>query len=175
MYRKSAVALNESFIKGEDSATDIAAYFLQRIQLLDKELGAFITLFSDRIMERAEEADSKRALGKAMGKLAGVPIAIKDNIQIQGEITTCASKFLSNYRAPFSATVTRLIEEEDGLIIGKTNLDEFAMGSSTENSAFHPTRNPWDLSRSPGGSSGGSAAAIGGRLAALALGSDTGG
>lgn len=175
MYRKSAAAIHDAFIKGEYTASQIASYFLQRIQLLDSDLGSFLNVLSDRVMTRAEQLDEKKAAGKPMGKLAGVPIAVKDNIHIQGEITTCASKFLSNYTAPFQATATRLIEEEDGLLIGKTNMDEFAMGSSTENSAYQLTRNPWNLSRAPGGSSGGSAAAVGGRLSPISLGSDTGG
>ncbi|MCB1082559.1 MAG: Asp-tRNA(Asn)/Glu-tRNA(Gln) amidotransferase subunit GatA, partial [Chlamydiia bacterium] len=136
MYKKTARALNEAFVKGELTASEIAAHFLQRIQLLDSDTKAFLNVFSDRIMEKAEKLDKKRAEGKPLGKLAAIPIAIKDNIQVKGEVTTCGSKFLSNYTAPFDATATRLIEEEDGLIIGKTNLDEFAMGSSTENSAY---------------------------------------
>ncbi len=175
MYRKSAHQLRQAFIKGELTASEINVYFLQRIQILDGDLQAFLNVFSDQIMEKAEKLDRKRAAGQPLGKLAGVPIAIKDNIQIKGETTTCASKFLSNYTAPFNATVVRLIEEEDGLIIGKTNLDEFAMGSSTENSAYQITRNPWNLSCTPGGSSGGSAATVSGRLAPISLGSDTGG
>jgi len=175
MYRKTAFALRDAFVAGKCTASQIAAYFLQRIQAFDRDLNAFLSVVADRVMERAEELDIRRAQGKPIGKLAGIPIAIKDNIHIKGEITTCASRFLSNYKAPFNATVIKLIEAEDGLIIGKTNLDEFAMGSSTENSAFQVTKNPWDLTRSPGGSSGGSAAVVGGRLAPLALGSDTGG
>ncbi len=107
--------------------------------------------------------------------MAGVVVALKDNIHIKGEITTCGSKFLTNYRAVFDATVTRLLEQEDAIIIGKTNLDEFAMGSSTENSALMKTSNPWDLKCVPGGSSGGSTAAVAARLCPIALGSDTGG
>lgn len=175
MYKKSAHELHQAFIEGRLTASEIAAGFLQRIQLLDGDIQAFLNVFSDRVMEKAEKLDSKRAAGKSLGKLAGIPIAIKDNIQIKGETTTCASKFLSNYTSPFDATATRLIEEEDGLIIGKTNLDEFAMGSSTEYSAYQRTRNPWNLSCAPGGSSGGSAAAVSGRLAPISLGSDTGG
>ncbi|MCB1116199.1 MAG: Asp-tRNA(Asn)/Glu-tRNA(Gln) amidotransferase subunit GatA [Chlamydiia bacterium] len=175
MYKKTARALNEAFVKGELTASEIAAHFLQRIQLLDSDTKAFLNVFSDRIMEKAEKLDKKRAEGKPLGKLAAIPIAIKDNIQVKGEVTTCGSKFLSNYTAPFDATATRLIEEEDGLIIGKTNLDEFAMGSSTENSAYQVTKNPWNLSCTPGGSSGGSAAAVCARLAPISLGSDTGG
>ncbi len=175
MYQKTASALRDDFITGKSTASQIASYFLQRIQAFDRDLDAFLNVVADRVMEKAEELDVRRAEGKPMGKLAGIPIAIKDNIHIEGEITTCGSRFLSNYRAPFDATVVKLIEAEDGLIIGKTNLDEFAMGSSTENSAFQVTKNPWDLNRSPGGSSGGSASAVGGRLTPLALGSDTGG
>ena len=175
MYRKSATQLHDAFIKGELTASEITAYFLQRIQTLDSDLQSFLNIFADRAMAKAEALDAKRASGTAVGKLAGVPIAIKDNIQIQGETTTCGSKFLSNYVAPFDATVIRLIEKQDGILIGKTNLDEFAMGSSTEHSAYQMTRNPWNLSCAPGGSSGGSAAAVGGRLAPIALGSDTGG
>jgi aspartyl-tRNA(Asn)/glutamyl-tRNA(Gln) amidotransferase subunit A len=110
-----------------------------------------------------------------MGKIGAIPIAIKDNMHIEGEITTCGSKFLTNYKAPFSATAMRLMEKEDAILIGKTNLDEFGMGSSTTNSAFFPAHNPWDLSCVPGGSSGGSAAAVAARLSPIATGSDTGG
>ena len=175
LYRLSAQDLHKAFLKGEHTASEIAAYFLARVQHLDEDIGAFLTVLSDRVMEKAAELDKKRGQNKPLGKLAGVPIAIKDNIHINGEMTTCASRFLSNYRAPFSATVVDLIEKEDGLILGKTNLDEFAMGSSTEHSALQTTRNPWNLSKTAGGSSGGSAAAVGARCAPLALGSDTGG
>lgn len=175
MYRKTAHAIRDGFIKGEYTASQVAAYFLQRIQLLDHDLQSFLNVIADRVMQKAEELDIRRSKGKTIGKLACIPIALKDNIHIKNEVTTCASRFLSNYQAPFDATVTKLIEKEDGLILGKTNLDEFAMGSSTENSAFQVTRNPWDISRSPGGSSGGSAVAVCARLAPLALGSDTGG
>ncbi|MBI3211492.1 MAG: Asp-tRNA(Asn)/Glu-tRNA(Gln) amidotransferase subunit GatA [Simkania negevensis] len=175
MYRKTATELHEAFIKGEETASSIISYFLERIQILEPDLGAFLNILSERVMAKAEELDIKKSQGKKCGKLAGIPIAIKDIIHIQGEITTCGSKFLSNYRAPFNASVIEEIEREDGLIIGKTNLDEFAMGSSTENSAYQLTRNPWNFSYSPGGSSGGSAAAVAARLSPLALGTDTGG
>ncbi|MBS0620794.1 MAG: Asp-tRNA(Asn)/Glu-tRNA(Gln) amidotransferase subunit GatA [Verrucomicrobia bacterium] len=175
MYRLSAHALNALFVKGEISAEEIASSTLNRIAKYDPKVGAFLHLLSDRVMEKARQIDQKRKEGKPLGKLAGVPIAIKDNIHIQGELTTCGSRFLENYRAPFAATATRLLEEEDALLIGKTNLDEFAMGSSTENSAYHLTKNPWQLSCSPGGSSGGSAAAVAARFCPIALGSDTGG
>jgi aspartyl-tRNA(Asn)/glutamyl-tRNA(Gln) amidotransferase subunit A len=167
--------IQDLFLSGKLSALEIASKHLEAIKTLDPQIGSFLSVTSQRVLKKAKELDEKKALGKPLGKLAAVPIAIKDNIHVEGEITTCGSKFLTNYKAPFSATVTRLIEEEDGLIIGKTNLDEFAMGSSTENSALLKTKNPWDLTRVPGGSSGGSATAVAARLCPLSLGSDTGG
>ncbi len=175
MYQLSATALRDLFLKGEVSARTILETYLKRIAHHDPKLGAFLSLSSDYALRQAEELDLKRAANKPLGRLAGVPIAIKDNIHVQGQVSTCGSHFLSNYRAPFSATVVKLLEKEGAMIIGKTNLDEFAMGSSTEKSAYHQTKNPWDLSCVPGGSSGGSAAAVAARLAPIALGSDTGG
>lgn len=171
----SAHDLHQRFASGEMSAEAIVDATLKRIKLLDPKLGAFLAIYEERSKERARALDLKRKNGQAVGKLAGVPIAIKDNIHVHGEFTTCASKFLQNYRAPFDATVTRLLEEEGALIIGKTNQDEFAMGGSGEHSAYFPTKNPWDLTCIPGGSSSGSAAAVSARLCPLALGTDTGG
>ncbi|MES2344704.1 MAG: Asp-tRNA(Asn)/Glu-tRNA(Gln) amidotransferase subunit GatA [Chlamydiota bacterium] len=175
MFRKSAKELHQIYKQGEVSAVEIAENLLARIENHDSQIGAFLTVLSSRFLKKAQELDHKRAEGKPLGKLAGIPIAVKDNIHINKELTTCGSKFLSNYKAPFNATVIELMEREDALIIGKTNLDEFAMGSSTENSAFKHTKNPWDLKCSPGGSSGGSAAAVAARFCPLSLGSDTGG
>jgi len=175
MHKLSAHEIRALFVKGELSAVAIAEACLKRIKAEDQKIGAFLSVFPDRMMQKAKDLDRKKAEGKPLGKLAGVPLALKDNMHLLGEMTTCGSKFLSNYRAVFDATVTRLVEEEDALIVGKTNLDEFAMGSSTENSAYQTTKNPWDLSCSPGGSSGGSAAAVAARLCPLAFGSDTGG
>lgn len=175
MHTLTARALHRQFIEGELSAKDITEHFLKRIETLNPEIGAFLEVLTERSLEKAAKLDQKRSAGKPLGKLAGLPIALKDNIHLKGVKTTCGSQFLTNFVAPFDATVTQLIESEDGIIIGKTNLDEFAMGSSTENSSFFPTRNPWKLSCAPGGSSGGSAAAVAARLVPLALGSDTGG
>lgn len=175
MYQLSAHALHERFLKGELSATQIVQATFKRIAHFDPKVGAFLSLFSERALKKAHELDQKRTRKEKLGKLAAIPIAFKDNINILGEKTTCGSQFLSNYNSVFDATVTRLIEEEDGIIIGKTNMDEFAMGSSTENSSFHLTKNPWNLACSPGGSSGGSAAAVAARFCPFSLGSDTGG
>lgn len=175
MYSLSAIEIRDKFLRGELSAVAITQTFLDRIDRYDGQIGAFLSVFHERALKKAKVLDEKRAAGQKLGKLAGIPIAIKDNIHVKGEISTCASKFLTNYRAPFDATVVRLLEEEDAIIVGKTNLDEFAMGSSTENSALKKTCNPWDLSCCPGGSSGGSAAAVAARLCPIALGSDTGG
>ena len=142
-------------------------HYLDRTDVFDKEIGGYLTVLKERVLERAAALDKKRDSGEPLGKLAGLPVALKDNMNLKGEKTTCASKILEDYKAPFDATVSRLIEEEDGLIIGKTNLDEFAMGSSNEYSAFQETKNPWDLDYVPGGSSGGSAAVVAGGTHAL--------
>lgn len=175
MHHWSARDLSKRFSCGEVSAQEVAKYYLDRVSSLDEKVGAFLSAFPERVMLRAKALDERRARGEKVGKLAAVPVALKDNLHLEGEVTSCASRFLTNYRAPFSATVTRLLEEEGALILGKTNLDEFAMGTTCENSALKKTANPWDLGCVPGGSSGGSAAAVGARLSPVALGSDTGG
>jgi aspartyl-tRNA(Asn)/glutamyl-tRNA(Gln) amidotransferase subunit A len=157
--------------KKEIKAEEIILAYSEKIQEREKDISAFITVLGDRALASAKKIDQK----KEKGRLAGVPLAVKDNILTKGIRTTCASKILENYIPPYSATVVKKLEKEDAIIIGKTNLDEFGMGSSTENSAFFPTRNPWDLRRVPGGSSGGSAAAVAAEEAAASLGSDTGG
>lgn len=175
MHHLKAIELKEKFVNGEFSSVKILSYYLDRIEKFDGKIGAFLRVWKDRALAQAERLDKKRANGEKLGKLAGIPVALKDNIHVEGELTTCASKFLINYKAPFHSTVARLLEEEDAILIGKTNMDEFAMGSSTENSALQSTYNPWNLKCSPGGSSGGSAAAVAARLVPIALGSDTGG
>ncbi|NGX53596.1 MAG: Glutamyl-tRNA(Gln) amidotransferase subunit A [Chlamydiae bacterium] len=175
MYKLSAHELHTQFLEGTLSCVEITAYFLNRIETHDAKVGAFLSIFNERALKKAKEVDQKRAAKKPLGKLAGVPVALKDNIHVNGEISTCGSKFLTNYRAVFHSTVARHLEEADAIILGKTNLDEFAMGSSTEHSAFKKTFNPWHLDCVPGGSSGGSTAAVAARLCPLAFGSDTGG
>lgn len=175
MHRLKAVEIRDQVRRGELQAEAVTQYFLQRIEHYDPKIGAFLSVLGERALKQARAIDEKRKRGEPLGALAGVPVAIKDNMHIEGELTTCASRFLSNYRAPFGSTAVQLLEAQDAVLIGKTNLDEFAMGSTTENSAFQVTRNPWDLNCVPGGSSGGSAAAVAARLVPLATGSDTGG
>jgi aspartyl-tRNA(Asn)/glutamyl-tRNA(Gln) amidotransferase subunit A len=160
---------------GTLTAEDVARAFLDRIGRLDGRVKAFLRLDPEATLTRARSIDLKRRRGEPLGPLAGVPVALKDNLCTPGEPTTCGSRILLNYRPPYEATVIRKLREADAVFIGKTNMDEFAMGSSTENSAFGPSRNPWDLERTPGGSSGGSAAAVAAAFAPLAVGSDTGG
>ncbi len=175
LHHLSALELRDAFIDGSIKAIDIAGHFLRRIETHSKNLGAFLSVFQDRALAKAEALDRKRSQNKPLGKLAGIPISLKDNMHVAGEITTCGSKFLKNYKAPFDASVSRFLENDDAIIFGKTNMDEFAMGSSSENSAYFPIRNPWDLDRVPGGSSGGSASAVAAGLSLIATGSDTGG
>jgi aspartyl-tRNA(Asn)/glutamyl-tRNA(Gln) amidotransferase subunit A len=160
---------------GEVSATAVVSRHLQWIERVDSELHAFVTVLSDEALAAAGEIDRRVAAGEDPGSLAGVPVAIKDNLCTSGVRTTCSSRILEQWRPPYDATVVTRLRAAGAIIVGKTNLDEFAMGSSTENSAFGPTRNPFDPSRVPGGSSGGSAAAVAAGLAPLGLGSDTGG
>jgi len=160
--------------KGEVSSVELTQACLERIRKVDEKVKAFLYVNEEWALEQARLADEKRKEGLG-GKLLGIPLAIKDNILIKGHPTTCASKILHNYIAPYDATAILKLKEEGAVFLGKTNLDEFAMGSSTENSAFFPTKNPWDLEKVPGGSSGGSAVAVACRMGLGALGSDTGG
>jgi aspartyl-tRNA(Asn)/glutamyl-tRNA(Gln) amidotransferase subunit A len=159
----------------EVSAREAVADLFERIERLDPPLHAYLSLNRDLALARADEIDSALARGEAVGRLAGVPVAVKDNLCTADFPTTCASRILQNFRPPYDACVVEALRREGAIIVGKTNLDEFAMGSSTENSAFGPSRNPWDTAKIPGGSSGGSAVAVAADLAHLSLGSDTGG
>ena len=164
----------EKIRNGEVSALEVANAALERIDQLDSKIRAFLTVDHEDARSRAKAADEKLSNGEA-GPLCGVPVAIKDNMAVRGLPTTCASKILEEFRPPFDCTATSKLEEAGAVIIGKTNLDEYAMGSSTENSGFFATRNPWNTGCIPGGSSGGSAAAVAAGMAPVALGSDTGG
>ncbi|MCJ7614465.1 Asp-tRNA(Asn)/Glu-tRNA(Gln) amidotransferase subunit GatA [Candidatus Bathyarchaeota archaeon] len=159
----------------ETTATECVQAVFERIHKFEDKVNAYVTLVEEEALKKAKEIDRKVSEGKPVGRLAGVAIAIKDAICTQGIRTTCSSRMLENFVPPYDADVIERIKREDGVIIGKTNMDEFAMGSSTETSYFGATRNPWDLSTVPGGSSGGSAACIATDEATLSLGTDTGG
>lgn len=171
----SAIDIQKLVAARKASAGEVLNAYLDRILKTDTAVRAFLTVSPDRAMEQARRIDNMAARGQPLPRLAGVPVAVKDAILTRGIRTTAASKILQNYIPPYDATAVRRMEDEGAMIVGKVNCDEFAMGSSTENSAYFPTRNPIDLTRVPGGSSGGSAAAVAAGMAPLALGSDTGG
>jgi len=160
---------------GEATPTRAVQAYLDRIAALDPKVRAYVTVTGEQALARAAAADGRLRTGKPLGDLDGIPLAIKDVICTRGVRTTCSSKILETFVPPYDATVIDRLNAAGAIILGKTNMDEFAMGSSTEHSGFFPTRNPWDLDRVPGGSSGGSAAAVAADLAAGALGTDTGG
>jgi len=171
----SATDLLRELNSGAVSAKAIVEASLQRIGQLDAQVQAFLGVDREGAVRAAEEVDRKRAAGEKLGRLAGVPVAIKDNLCVRGWKTTCASRMLENFQSPYDAHVVERLRAEDAILIGRVNLDEFAMGSTCENSAFQKTHNPWKLSHTPGGSSGGSAAAVAAGMVPLSLGSDTGG
>ena len=175
MKRDSIKELVNKIQNQEVSCVDVVTSYIKSINEKEDLINAFLLLQTDKALEKAKELDERIKKGEKVGRLAGIPIAIKDNMCTRGVATTCASKMLEDFVPPYDATVIKKLEEEDAILIGKTNLDEFAMGSSTENSAFKITKNPIDTTRVPGGSSGGSAAAVGSDMVPLALGSDTGG
>ena len=175
LYNKSAAELSAMLKNKECSAVEITESVMSRAEAVDGDVNAYITLCKESALEKAKAVDAAIAEGKELGALAGIPIGIKDNISTKGIKTTCASKMLENYEPPFNATVIDRVNANDMVITGKLNMDEFAMGSSTENSYFKKTLNPHGLDRVPGGSSGGSAAAVAARECIVALGSDTGG
>ncbi|HWI60982.1 MAG TPA: Asp-tRNA(Asn)/Glu-tRNA(Gln) amidotransferase subunit GatA [Symbiobacteriaceae bacterium] len=175
-YKLSATRLNRLFAAGELSAVEITQAVLHRMEAVEPKVGAFLTVTAERALDRAKKLDARRKGGDTdIGLLAGVPVAVKDNMCTEEVRTTCGSKILSGYIPPYDATVVERLRGSGAIIVGKTNMDEFAMGSSGENSAYGATRNPWDLTKVPGGSSSGSAAAVAAEEVPLSLGSDTGG
>ncbi len=175
MIKHTAVDLAGKIHSGELSSVEVTQAHLDRIAAVDDQVHAFLHVDSARALATAARVDAKIAAGEQVGPLAGVPLALKDVLAYSGAPTTCGSKILANWVPPYDATVTRRLLDADIVILGKTNMDEFAMGSSTENSAYGPTHNPWDLTRIPGGSGGGSSAALAAFEAPLAIGTDTGG
>ncbi|CAN5171184.1 Asp-tRNA(Asn)/Glu-tRNA(Gln) amidotransferase subunit GatA [soil metagenome] len=172
---RSALQLRDLVAHGEVSAEEVARAHLERVAATDDQLKAFVTVTDDAALAHARDIDRRRAAEEPVGALAGVPLALKDVLCTKGVRTTCGSRILQTYRPPYDAGVVERLRDADVVVLGKANCDEFAMGSSCENSAFFPTRNPWDLDRVPGGSSGGSVAAVAGFQAPLGVGTDTGG
>ncbi|KRQ87535.1 Glutamyl-tRNA(Gln) amidotransferase subunit A [Caloramator mitchellensis] len=175
MHFKYAHEIKDLLIKKEVSAEEVVKSSIERIKEVDGKIDAFLEVFEEDAIENAKSVDKKIANGEEVGALAGIPMAIKDNICLKNQKTTCASKILENFTSPYDATVVRKLKESDAIIIGRLNMDEFAMGSSTENSSIKKTKNPYDLERVPGGSSGGSAASVAAGEVYFSLGSDTGG
>ena len=175
MKELSAIATADQVAGGAVSAREVARYYLDRIAAHGGALNALLHVDEAEVFAQADAVDKKRTRGEKLGRLAGVPIIVKDNLCVRGTPTTCASKILAGYRPPYDAHVIEQLRRDDGVLLAKANMDEFAMGSSNENSAFGAVKNPWNLAHAPGGSSGGSAASAAARLAPLTLGSDTGG
>ncbi|MEU6970547.1 Asp-tRNA(Asn)/Glu-tRNA(Gln) amidotransferase subunit GatA [Kitasatospora aureofaciens] len=175
LIRFTAAETAGAIAKGEVAAVEVAQAHLDRIEAVDKKVNAFLHVDTEGALAAARAVDEKRAKGEELGPLAGVPLALKDVFTTKGIPTTCGSKMLEGWIPPYDATLTTRLKDAGVVILGKTNMDEFAMGSSTENSAYGPTGNPWDLTRIPGGSGGGSAAALAAFEAPLAIGTDTGG
>ena len=172
---RSARDIRDDVAAGRTSAVDVCRAFLDRVEAVNPALNAFNLIDAEGALSRAERVDRARRAGETPGPLAGVPVALKDNLCTRGMRTTASSKIIKNFIPPYDATVVHRLEAAGAVIVGKTNCDEFAMGSSNENSAFGPVRNPWAADRTPGGSSGGSAASVAARCVPIALGSDTGG
>lgn len=175
LYELTVHELSDLIKDKKVSAVEITKSFLDRIEKIDSKVGSYLSVLGEDAVKRAMEVQVKIDKGEAKSLLSGIPVALKDNICTEGITTTCASKMLNNFVPPYNATVSKKLLDDNAVIIGKLNMDEFAMGGSTENSYFKKAKNPWDLERVPGGSSGGSAVAVAANLTAFALGSDTGG
>lgn len=172
---RTATELLELMHQGQATSVEITRAYLDQIEQHDATVGAFLRVDRDGALAQAEAIDARRKLKEPLGKLAGLPVAVKDVLCANGEITTCGSRMLEHFRPPYDATVVAKLRHADAVLIGRTNMDEFAMGGSTENSAFQRTTNPWDPTCIPGGSSGGAAACVAARMAPLSIGTDTGG
>jgi aspartyl-tRNA(Asn)/glutamyl-tRNA(Gln) amidotransferase subunit A len=175
MINKTAAQMADALAKGETTSVELTQAHLDRVAEVDGQVKAFLHVDSEGALAQAKDVDARRAKGEKLSAIAGIPLALKDVLAQKGVPTTAGSKILQGWRPPYDSTVVSKLKDAGVVIMGKTNMDEFAMGSSTENSGYGPTFNPWDLTRTPGGSSGGSSAAVSSFEAALAIGSDTGG
>lgn len=175
IYELSAVELHKSFLEGKYTAVEIVESFFKRLEKTEEKVQSFVSIRREKVLEEAKRLDEKKQEGKKLGSLAGVVVAIKDNMVSEGDRSTSASKILANYEGIYDATVVKKLKEADALILGSTNMDEFAMGATTKTSCHKMTKNPFDLSRVPGGSSGGAASSVAAQQVPLSLGSDTGG
>jgi aspartyl-tRNA(Asn)/glutamyl-tRNA(Gln) amidotransferase subunit A len=174
-FPQTAAELLRGLESRDFSSVEITQVYLDRIRAVDDRVGAFLRVDGDRALEQAAHVDARRAQKQSVGRLAGIPVAVKDVLCDRNRLTTCASRMLANFCPPYDATVVAKLKAADAVLIGRTNMDEFAMGGSTENSAFQLTHNPWDLERTPGGSSGGAAACVAAGMAPISIGTDTGG